>query len=51
MSLHHSVEQKSLDDRTIVAFCESFLVWKPDINLIIYNSKKYLYSVFIIYVC
>ena len=29
----------------IVAFCEYFLVWKTNINLIVYNKKKYLCSV------
>ena len=38
MGLQHPVDEKGLDDKAIVAFCEPFfLVSKTDINFIIYN--------------
>ena len=37
MSLQHPVVEKGFGDKAIVAFCESFLVSKTNINLIIYN--------------
>ena len=37
MGLQHPVDEKGLDDKAIVAFCESFPVSKTNINLIVYN--------------
>ena len=45
MSSQHPVNEKGLDDKAAVAFCESFLVLKYNKNLIIYNYKKYFCSV------
>ena len=39
-----------INDKAILVFCESFLFSKTNINLIIYNQKKYLCNVFIIFV-
>ena len=35
MSSQNPVNEKGLDDKAIVAFCESFLIWKTNMNLII----------------
>ena len=51
MSSQHPVDEKGVDGNTIVAFCESILAWKTNMNLTNYNRKiyaAYLY-VFVIY--
>ena len=47
MSSKYPVDEKSLDDNAVEAFCETFLVSETNMSLIIYNWKKYLCSVFV----
>ena len=49
VSSQHPVNKKRLDDKAIVAFYESFLVSKTNMNLLIYSKKKYLGSIFVIF--
>ena len=46
VSLQHPVDEKGLDDRAVVAFCDSFLISKINMNLIIYLSKN-IYAVYL----
>ena len=46
MSSQNLVDKKGLDDKAMVAFCESFLVSKTNMNLIIQN-QKYIYGVYL----